>query len=132
MAKYKYQQTRDRYFTPRSFDPDKEIAEVPKDVYNFYRYLHLWNKVNVEIVSKFRTQIVHSAYLEPLVRNLCMSFLRDGDLSVTDEQIEGAKKDLEAKTLRVGKDLDFLWEAWYDYLCKTVRAEEPQLPTITR
>lgn len=61
-----------------------------------------------------------------------MSFLRDGDLSVTDEQIEGAKKDLEAKTLRVGNDLDFLWEAWYDYLCKTVRAEEPQLPTITR
>ena len=132
MTKAKSKHVRDVYFAPSVWDPDKEIGEVPRNVYNFYRYLKLWRHVNVEIVSKFRTQIVKSENLEPLVRSVCISFLKDGSLAVTPEQIAGAKKDLEAKTLRVGKDLDNLWDVWYDFLCKTVRAYEDKLPTITR
>lgn len=132
MATAKYPHVRDYIFTPSVSDPNGEFAEVPKPVYNFYRYLLLWRHVNLEMVGKFRTQVVKSDHLEPLVRNICISFLNTGDLSLTDEQIIGAKKDLEAKTLRTGDELDSLWEVWYDYLCKTVRAYEDKLPTITR
>lgn len=117
---------------PAVVDPTKEVAEVPKEVYNFYRYLILWRKINKEMVGSFRIQIRKSENLEPLVKRLCVEFLRSGDLSVTPEEIAKAKVDIGAKSLRVGEDLDNLWGVWYSHLCKTVRALENTLPTITR
>lgn len=113
-------------------DPDKEVAEVPDQIFNFYRYIVLWRKLNIEMVGKFRIQIRHSEHLQPLVQKLCISFLRSGDLTVTEQEIEGAKLDIGAKSLRIGNDLDNLWNVWYDELCKTVRTLEPALPTINR
>lgn len=117
---------------PVVIDPDKELPEVPDEVFNFYRYLMLWRKLNIEMVGKFRIQIRHAEHLQPLVQRLCISFLRNGDLTVTEEEVKGAKLDIGTKSLRIGKDLDNLWNVWYDELCKTVRALEPVLPTINR
>ena len=117
---------------PAVIDPDKEVAPVPDEIYNLYRYLILWRKLNKEVVGKFRIQIRKSPNLEPLVQRLCISFLKSGDLTVTEEQVANAKIDIGAKSLRVGEDLDNLWNVWYSELCNTVRALEPTLPTINR
>lgn len=117
---------------PPVIDPDKPLAVIPDDVYNFYRYLILWRKVNLEMVAKYRIQIRNSPALQPLVQRLCILFLRTGDLSVSEEDIQYAKIDIGAKSLRVGEDLDNLWQVWYDDLCKTIRVIEPTLPTVNR
>lgn len=117
---------------PAVVDPDKPVAEVPDDVYNFYRYLILWRKVNLEMVAKYRIQIRNAPALQPLVQRLCILFLRTGDLSVSEEDIHYAKIDIGAKSLRIGEDLDNLWKVWYDDLCNVIRVTEPTLPTINR
>lgn len=116
---------------PAVLDPDKELIPVPKEVYNFHRWKVLYRHILVEMAGNYRTQIVKSKYLEPMVKRLCMEFLESGDLTVTDEEVVNAKIDLQEKTLRIGKDLDIFWDDWYGLLCKTVRAYEDKLPTIS-
>lgn len=113
-------------------DPTVPPGEVDEDVFIFYRTKVLFREVNKEIVKTFRTQIVNSEFLHPLVSKVCSNFIRTGDLSVTEEDIRGAKKDLRKKTLRVEPELTQLWDLWYGHMCDTIRATEDKLPTINR
>lgn len=113
-------------------DPTIPPGEVDPDVFIFHRTKVLYRKVNIEMVGQFRTQIAKSEYLEPLVSRVCSAFIRTGDLSVTEEEIVGAKRDLRKKTLRVEPELSQLWDIWYGHMCDVIRGYEDQLPTINR